>query len=92
MIMRRVDAKWREDAKWAKKKKEDANSLTIEPTQVRGEDVLGHRAGEVLRCLDPGSILRGSGILGAGCERKWCVEGDIKDSGLYHGKDGVAHS
>ena len=32
-----------------KKKKEDANSLTLEPTQVRGEEVLGHRAVEVLR-------------------------------------------
>ena len=29
-------------------RKEDANTLTIEPTQVRGEDVLGHRAVEVL--------------------------------------------
>lgn len=49
--MWRVDAKGRVDAKWAKKKKkkEDANSLTLEPTQVRGEEVLGHRAVEVLR-------------------------------------------
>ena len=43
-----MDAKGRVDAKCAKKK-EGANSLTVEPTQVRGEEVLGHRAMEVLR-------------------------------------------